>query len=379
MLAGRVLLVACCVLGAMVTLGAAYRGHADDRDVEAILAVYPTLKGRPADSCATCHRSGNVPDSRGGAATRRENHCDFCHTVFVRGKRDVKETLNAYGAAYVAAGRGAQAVRAIAGKDADGDGFSNEAELRSGTDPGDAASNPSVPVAPSKTYSVTALKSVVPMRDVTVFLNTAKSRGGDSYSDYRGNSLWEILQAVGVAHTAASVDVLSADGYEHTFSLTELQKQWPQGPPVLGLGKAELGECGWVTYRSRRLQAGKALPDSPVLLAYEENGQPLQPARFDAATGRLVGQGPARVIVPQLTASPPDLPQFAGAACAAKVAPANRFHEEYDHNGGASAYAIVAVRVMPLPKGTRDINWQSSAARALANGEIVFFGALTSR
>ncbi len=121
------------------------------------------------------------------------------------------------------------------------------------------------------------------------------------------------------------------------------------------------------------------MPAVPVMLAFEENGQPLEPARFDAATGRLAGKGPVRVIVPQFRISPPDLPQFADPACSAKVAAEHRFHEEYDHNGGASSYAIVAVRVKPLPKGTRDIDWQSGATRALAREEIVFFGVLKAR
>jgi len=154
---------------------------------------------------------------------------------------------------------------------------------------------------------------------------------------------------------------------------------WPQGPPVMGLGGQDLGACGWVTYGSRRLEAGKTLPGVPVMLAFEENGQPFETARFDPATGRLAGKGPVRVIVPQAKVAPPDLPQFADASCPGKVDPAHRFHEEYDHNAGASAYAIVAVRVKPLPDATRDIDWQSAASRALADGAIVFFGALKAR
>jgi hypothetical protein len=115
------------------------------------------------------------------------------------------------------------------------------------------------------------------------------------------------------------------------------------------------------------------------MLAFEENGQPLEKARFEPTTGRLVGKGPLRVMVPHVKISPPDLPQFADPSCAGKVASEYRFHEEYEHNGGASAYAIVAVRVTPLPKGTRDIDWQSAATRSLANEQIVFFGALKSR
>jgi hypothetical protein len=32
--------------------------------------------------------------------------------------------------------------------------------------------------------------------------------------------------------------------------------------------------------------------------------------------------------------------------------------------------------VKPLPKGTRDVDWQTPTARYLANEQIVFFGAL---
>jgi hypothetical protein len=367
------------VAAVLAPLQSAYKGHAGDRDVEAVLSAYPALKGTPADSCATCHVSGAVKDPAAPGRIRSENHCDYCHAVFVRDKRDVRETLNRYGRDYLGSGRSVAAVRALAAKDSDGDGFVNEAELKSGTDPGDASSNPSVPLARSRTYKVQELRRLAPVVDVPVFLNSTKSRSGDSYNDYRGHALWEVLQAVGVDATATAVDVMAADGYERTFTVDELKKSWAQAPPVLGLGRQDLGDCGWVTYGSKRLAAGKPLPGVPVMLALEENGQPFETARFDAGTGRLAGKGPLRVIVPQFKAAPPDLPQFADASCPGKVDPAYRFHEEYDHNAGASAYAIVAVRVKPLPGGTRDVDWQSAAARALADATIVFFGALTPR
>ncbi len=367
---------ACAVIAMLSPLYSAYKEHANDRDVEAVLTAYPALKGTPADSCATCHLRGPVQDPTSNGRLRNENHCDYCHAVFVRGKGGVRYTLNRFGRDYLASGRNAQAVRALAAKDSDGDGFTNEAELTSGTNPGDTASNPSVPTAPSRTYTVSALRSLAPVLDLPVFLNTTKNRSGDAYNDYRGNSLWEILQAVGVAETATAADLLSADGYEHTFTFDELKKSWPQGPPVMGLGKEELGTCGWVSYASRRLEVGKPLPSAPIMLVFEQNGRALEQSRFDPATGRLVGQGPVRVVAPQFTISPPDLPQFADASCRQEVAAEYRFHEEYEHNGGASSYGIVAVRVTPLPKGTRDIDWQSTAARALSGEEIVFFGAL---
>jgi len=368
--------VAICVGAALAPVYSAYKGHADDRDVEAVLSVYPGLKGRPADSCATCHASGEVEDPLAAGRTRSENHCDYCHAVLVRDKRGVRETLNRFGRDYLAAGRHAQAIRTLARTDTDGDGFANEAELEAGTDPGEPGSNPSVPLAPSRAYQVAELRRLAPVVEVPVLLNSTKSRSGDTYHDYRGHSLWEILKAVGVAETASSVDVLSADGYERTFTIDELKKPWPQGPPVMGLGKADLGDCGWVSYDSRRLEAGKPLPPAPILLAFEENARAFETARLDPGTGRLSGKGPLRVIAPQFRISPPDLPQVADAACPAKVAPAHRFHDDYDHNAGASPGAVVAVRVKPLPGGTRDIDWQSGAMRLLNGGQVVFFGAI---
>jgi hypothetical protein len=306
---------------------------------------------------------------------RSENHCDFCHVVFLRDTRDVRETLNRYGTDYLASGRDAPAVRALAQKDSDGDGFSNEVEFKRGTTPGDAASNPSMPFAPSRTYKVPALTRLSPVVEQTIFLNSTKSRSGDAYDNYRGNVMWEILQAVGVLDTAESVDVLSADGYERTFTLDELKKAWPQGPAVMGLGKRDLDDCGWVSYNARALD-GASLPSARIMLAFEQNGKPLAQASLDPTTGRIVGTGPLRAVVPQFQISPPDLPQHAEASCAARVAPANRFHEGYDHNAGSSPSAVVGIRVKPLPAGTRDVDWQTPATRYLANEEIVFFGAL---
>ena len=79
---------------------------------------------------------------------RHENHCGYCHAVYVQKKRDIKETLNSYGTDYLAAGRGIEAVKTLAGKDSDGDGFSNDSEFVKGTNPGEPASNPSAPIAP---------------------------------------------------------------------------------------------------------------------------------------------------------------------------------------------------------------------------------------
>ena len=137
-------------LALMTTAYSAYKGHANDADVNAILSAYPALKNTAVDSCATCHKSGEVPDTVKQGGTRHENRCGYCHAVYVQKKRDIQETLNRYGIDYLAAGRGVEAVKTLAARDSDGDGFSNDSEFVKGTNPGEPASNPSAPVAPSR-------------------------------------------------------------------------------------------------------------------------------------------------------------------------------------------------------------------------------------
>jgi hypothetical protein len=360
------------------TAYSAYKGHADDSDVTALLAAYPKLKGSAMDSCATCHRPGEVPDTENPGKMRRENHCDYCHVIHVSQKREVKETLNRYGNDYLAAGRGVEAVKALATKDSDGDGFPNEGEFLIGTNPGAPESNPSAGIAPNRIYTAAQISKMSPIVNATVLINTTKSQSGDSYNEYRGNKVFELLQAVGIADAADSVDFISLDGYERTHTIDELKRIWRQGSPVLGLGKEDLGPCGWVNYNATGLDAGKALPPMNILLAFEENGKKLENARFDSETGRINGTGPFRLIVPQSQISPPDMGQYADASCQNKVAEPYRFHEAYDHNGGKSPFAIVAVRVNPLPKGTRDFEWEKLREQFVAGEKIVFFGALTS-
>jgi hypothetical protein len=41
-----------------------------------------------------------------------------------------------------------------------------------------------------------------------------------------------LLQKIGISADADSVDFLSLDGFEGTFTMDELRREWPQGAPV---------------------------------------------------------------------------------------------------------------------------------------------------
>ena len=371
-----VLLMAVAVAALVPSLQSAYKGHGNDRDVQALLEVHPGLRGTAADSCETCHRSGTVPGPAHAPAPRHVSHCDYCHAVTDFGKKPAGPTLNAYGLAYRAAGRGAQAIKALDGQDPDSDGVPSGTELRQGTNPGDAASHPGLPLAPHRAFTLQEIRSLSPVVSARIFLNSEKSRGGDTYHHYRGNRLSQVLDAVGLAPGAQSVDVIAIDGYETTLTLDELRRSWPQPRVAGGLDRSNLGECGWVSYGPGPEGGAAGLPAAPVLLAFEENGVMLEPARLDPASGRITGKGSLRVVVPQFEPGPPDLPLTADAACAARVAPEHRYNAAYDHNAGRSVGAVAALRVNPLPRGTRDVNW-----RALSGGgeRVVVFGALQDR
>lgn len=358
---------------ATLPLQSAYKGHGNDRDVQALLAVHPELRGQPADSCETCHRAGVAAGPPQAPEPRRVSHCDYCHAVTGFGKKEAGPTLNAYGVSYRAAGRGGEAIRAIAAADADADGAANDAELRQGTNPGDAASHPGAPVAPHRTIAAADLRVLSPVVSARIFLNSTKSRTGDTYFEYRGNRLDQVLDAVGLDAAAESVDLISIDGYETTISLEEVRREWKQAAVVPGLGRDVHGECGWVSYGPAGPGGTAPLAPARILLAFEENGTAFEPARIDPVSGRITGKGPLRAIVPQYDPSLPDLPQTADPACAALIGTEYRFNEGYDHNAGKGVSAVAAIRVNPLPPGTRDADWRSLPG---APARVVIFGAL---
>ena len=183
------------------------------------------------------------------------------------------ETLNSFGVDYLATGRGITAVQSIAKRDSDRDGFSNEAELLKGTDPGDATSTPSTPIATNRTFTAAELKALSPVVRKAVFLNTSRNKQGDFYNEYRGNAVYELLQAMGISENAESVDFISMDGFEGSFILGELKSEWPQAAPAMKLGKDTAGPCGWVNYNVAGLDEKKPLPAMKIMLAFEENGK----------------------------------------------------------------------------------------------------------
>jgi hypothetical protein len=376
------------MLAALVVAGSAersraYRGHANDADAANLVAAYPTAAGTRLDDCATCHRAGEVRDARGRTALR--NACAYCHlvpfpdaTVVSGAPADFAATLNPFGAAYRDAGRSVAALGAIAGRDADGDGFANNAEIAASRQPGDAASRPGQATAPTIVLSDAEIAGMPSHRQL-LLLNSHTQRF-DEYASVSGVRMRDLLAAAGVdlSH-ATGITCIAPDGYAVDFDLERVRAPYPPG--VFAAGLAPRGEAdttrGFVRYpAAAELPAGLAdgvLPDSLwLMVARRQDGHDLAMSRLEPVTGRQEGDGPYRLIAPQEVPSRPDR--------GTRFSPSGHadgydFDPAKDHNAGRCIRGLVAIRVNPMPAGYEEYDWKNGGWALIERGEIIVYGA----
>ena len=346
-----------------------------EADSDLFFKTYPQLIGTRLDGCGVCHNR-SMALAPGQTGTVPMSVCDTCHAATDYGRKP-GNTLTPYGIDYRNHGRNAAALAAIEKFDSDGDGVSNIDEITALTDPGDAQSLPGLKIAEYVILSHDELiKKGVTTAAHALFVNSSRSREGDSYSDIRGFPLIEVLKTAGLSEKAISVDVLSLDGYAATFSIDQLRSTYPQAAPVFGLGKETLGECGWVRYEAKNLKEAVPLPDAQILLSFEENGRGYAPAAL-GGDGRMNGDGPFRVTSPQMkNPGVPDISINSTNECIQKVPEKHRYNRDYEKNADHCVKAVVAIRVNPLPPGEIDINWLQYAKKAIEEKSVVIFGAL---
>jgi len=362
-----------------------YKGHESDLDANNFVSEYPDTLGTRLDDCQTCHTGGNFSyPSNGGTKSTYVNACDFCHLInhpaqdFIEAQPEsYTDTLNPYGADYAAAGRTREALKDIARDDSDGDGFDNETEIADLKYPGDPDSQPGQDVAPLVELTRSDLEALA-SHEQFLLCNSHKQEY-DDYASYKGVRICDLLEHVGVDPQDAgieSITVIAPDGYMKDFIADEINKPFPAGLYFAGLDNATLGtECGFVTYPDelpQGLEDGGEIPGEQwLILAYGRDGIDMQPCNLDITSGRINGEGPFRIIVPQTTPGAPDR--------GSKYSPTDcndgyDYDEEKDHNAGTMVRGVTGIRINPLPEGYEDFDHQNGGWAFIDNESVIIYG-----
>ncbi|MCU0691688.1 MAG: hypothetical protein MUF54_09825 [Polyangiaceae bacterium] len=363
----------------------AYKGHENDQDMNAFVTAFPLTVGTRLDDCQTCHASATYTyESDGATKSTSKNACDNCHLLqhpspdFLEPQPSkYADTLNSFGAAYAAAGRSADALRAIAANDSDRDGFSNQEEIDALKYPGDPASKPGQPAAPSRLFAVDELKAMGAHSEF--MLANSHKQQYDNYATYVGVKVVDLLAAAGVDPSDAAIEgitVIAPDGYLKDFPAEQIRKAFPAGLFYAGLDSATLGpDCGFVQYPDSLpagVTDGAPIPGEPwLLLAYERDGLPLDPSNLDVTSGKINGEGPLRIIVPQ---SSPDRPDRGSQYSPTNCNDGHDYDSSKDHNAGAMVRGVIAVRVNPLPAGFEDFDYANGGWAYVDSESVLVYG-----
>lgn len=359
----------------------AYVGHENDADMRGFVRHYPATAGTRLDDCQTCHRGG----VRGTDTEREVSPCSYCHLIVFPNARyktgvpkDYEATLNGYGLDYKKAGRAFGSFAAIDGRDSDGDGKPNGVEVADFRNPGDPASRPGLPHAPTVVLGWDEIRGL-PAHTQFLLMNKTTQRR-DEYVSYKGVRVIDLLAAAEISLTGVTgITVFAPDGYSVDYGPEDITAPFPKGvyydsplaitdPDRALLEKPEAVPSG--------IKNGRRIPGRPwLLLAYEREGKLLDPSAYESATGKLVGEGPYRLVKPQrdLMGDPGRPGRPDRSVNALKYGDGWDFSDRIDHNAGAGARGACVIRVNPMPEGCEEYDWKNGWP-LIGERKIVIFG-----
>jgi hypothetical protein len=351
----------------------AYSGHETDEDTNNFVRVYPATVGTRLDDCQTCHRAG-VEDTD---TERVYNTCGYCHLLPFPDKKytsgvpqNYEDTLNAYGQAYKNAGRTQAALRAIEQQDTDGDGYSNAEEIAEFRYPGDPSSKPEQPLAPISTLSWNDIANM-PVHEQFLLMNTTRQQY-DDYVLYTGIKIKDIFEATGIDLTGATgITVFAPDGFSKDFSLEEISSEFPRGI-FYQIPEFSDPDQNFISYPSilpERLSDQGEIPDPLwLMIAYARDGKNLDFAYYQSKTGRLEGEGPYRLVVPQKAPSRPDRGSRSNT-----YDDGWDFDDTIDHNAGRCVRRMCVIRINPMPEGHEEYDWKNGWS-LIEDKTIIIYG-----
>jgi hypothetical protein len=348
--------------------------------------------GTRLDDCKTCHTGGNVTRTS-DLKVLWKDACVYCHYIpfpptdpeekVNDGPTAYVQTLNPYGLDYLNAGRDGSALRKIAVLDSDTDGFSNLEEIKDLRYPGNPNSFPGQPLCPMLTVTLAEIKKM-PAHTQFMLANTS-SQQWDFYATYTGVKLKDLFAELGVDLTGATgVDILAPDGFGPSFTLDDINLQFPQHRFFPGFGVDPLGtDCGFVEYPTETYGYGygEVITDEQWhLLAYERDGLPLEPSYPDFTSGKIGGEGPLRNAYPPYNftedaMNQPDCGKNADTVACPLCAPAGLW--KYDgskaHNAPKMVKGTVALAIQPMP-ACEEPDILSGGWSLIEDEELIIYG-----
>lgn len=348
-----------------------YKGHEDDMDANNLVSVYPSIVGTRLDDCQTCH-SGKIEEGQLVASS-----CDNCHDLMLHEETGstFADTLNPYGLEYFNAGRDLDALDEIKEKDSDADGYSNDEEIMAQRYPGSDMSQPGQTVAAMKIVTVEDLKAM-PSHTQFMLSNTTKQQF-DDYVTYKGVKIKNLFAELGISLAGATgITVIAPDGYMKSIPIESVDKVFPQPIFYSGLGVDTLGaDCGFVAYPETLpdgLTDGSSIPgEHCLMMAYERDRIALDKSYLDITSGKINGEGPLRIAVPQDEPGKPDR--------GLKYSPTDcndgyDFNDNADHNAGAMVRGVIAIRVDPMPAGVEEFDYMNGGWAYIDGEQLIIYG-----
>ncbi|MBN2652087.1 MAG: hypothetical protein JXR63_06865 [Spirochaetales bacterium] len=388
----------------------AYKGHSASSDLDAVAFVtaFPDKKGSRLDDCQLCHTGGDVMEEGEDEALTLDQ-CSFCHTLALKdiewqnvvsgAPANYYETLNPYGKAY-ANNRTAPSSKntkdtiysyaytlkyVIGEMDSDNDKSNNNAEINADTYPGDKDSNQNQAAPKIIELDETKItKYISEHSHRQLMLMNANKQAGDEYVEYEGIKLVDLfneLENDGLLDLEGyqSITIYAADGFPATFSRDQIEKTFDGSLWYGGLGiGGTLGANGFVTYPDERIYSSYNVQEEQnipgglfLMLAYKRDGaKSLETGSLNAANGKLNGEGPYRVLLPQEKVGRPDRgsksPKFDDGF--------DYGGKDLDHNAGRCPKSIVAIKIEPMPEDQGEFDWKYGGYKYLDEKKIFIYG-----
>jgi len=369
-----------------------YSGHESDRDSNNFVTAYPAALGTRLDDCQLCHRAGanNGKDPSDTAYKAVSNPCNQCHLLewpddsyTVNVPKTAQDTLNEFGIDYKIAGRSVKAFQTIAGIDSDGDGSTNAEEIAANRWPGSDTSFPDQPMAPTIELSWDEITGIASYTQF-MMMNATKQQY-DTYTAYKGVKMTDLMAYLtsqyGVDFTGAvSFTMIAPDGYTVDYIIADKITYAYDKGIFYDLTDEQTGwldpDQHFMNYPAYTygLAQGDAMPmDVFALLAYQrEDSQgvfvDLDTSYLDGATGKISGEGPYRVLRPQLTPSRPDR-----GSRSSFYADGWDYDEAIDHNAGDATKGTCVIRINPMPEGYEEYYW-ANGWQLIKDKKLVIFG-----